>query len=165
MVFIRAHAQCEAAVVADFLAFFDLVRAFDMIDDGEDDVRDIGFRFLREIEHALVRRFAVFRARELVVARGIRGVQADGDRVEHVLKLRRDILAVFEIREAVRIEPRRQLRLDVLDVMQELYEHIEAHRRLAEAAEDDFLEILPRHGVERSLEFLDARLPVLVPER
>ena len=83
-----------------------------MIDDREHDVRHVGLAVLRKDQHGLPGLHAEARARELVVALCIGGVQADGDRVEDSLELRCDVLAaVLQLREAIRVQARGWLRL------------------------------------------------------
>lgn len=136
-----------------------------MVDDREDDMRHMRLRAHREIEHAVIGRETVFRARELVVALRVARIEADGDRIEEPFEARRDVLPVLEVRESVRIETRRQIRLELLRVGEQLEQYLEPHRRLAEAAEDELLRVRPGRAVECRLELFHRRLLPVEPER
>ena len=91
-----------------------------MVDDRQDDIRHVGLAVLRKGQHRVVRLDAELRARELEVALSVRRVEADRDCVEDALEFRSKLAAVLQFAEAVRVETRRQFRMMLLDVAQEL---------------------------------------------
>ena len=163
-ILVGAHAERQPAIRADLAAFLDFIRSLDLVDDREHDVRHVGLAVLRKGEHRLVRLLAELRAREREVARGIRSVQADRDGIQDARKLRCEHPAVLELAKPVRIDARGDIGMHSLDVAQERDQVFKSLRRLAEAAEDDFLHVFPWHAVELRLDLFDRRLP-LQPER
>ena len=91
-----------------------------MVDDRQHDVRHVWLAVLREVQHGIVRPDAELRARELKVALGVRGVEADGNRVEDALEFGSKLMPVLQLAEAIRVEARRQLWMLLLDLAQKL---------------------------------------------
>ena len=91
-----------------------------MVDDRQHDIRHVWLAVLREGQHGIVGLDAELRARELEVALSIRGVEADGNRVEDALEFGGKLTAILQLAEAIRVEARRQLRMLLFDIAQEL---------------------------------------------
>ena len=125
----------------------------------------ISLHLLSESEHRFEGFDTELASRQRQIAFGVRRVEADGNGIKDAAReVRRRVAAVDEIREAVRIDARRQVGMLLLDEAQQFDEVGKPHRRLAEAAEDNFPHIVPRRGEESRLDLLDRRLFAAEPQ-
>ena len=136
-----------------------------MVDDGEDDVGDVLFTVDGEFEHGVIRLDAEFAARQFQVAFLIGRIHADGNGIEDTAaKIGGRIAAIGQVGQAVGIDAGLHAGMRFLDVLQEGRQIGQPFRRFAEAAEDDFVDVVPGSAIESLLHFIDGRFP-LQPQR
>lgn len=105
--FIGPYAQRQPPVFTDFTALSDFFFAFDMIDNGQNDVGHILLTVLGKGQQGFVRTDAKFAARQVEITLGVRCIEADGNRIKDAaFEIDRRITAIFQIRQAIGINPR-----------------------------------------------------------
>ena len=132
-----------------------------MVDDGEDDVGDVLFAVDGEFEHGVIGLDTEFAARQFQIAFLIGGIHADRNGIQDAAaKVRCRIAAIGQVGQAVGIDAGLHAGMRVFDVFQEGRQIIEAFCRFAEAAEDDFVDVVPGSTVESFLHFIHRRFPL-----
>ena len=165
LVFERSYSQRYAEFVADLAALLDFFFGHNLFDNGQDDVRHVEFCKCCKFLQCVKRLDAESGSREGEEFFGGRRIQRNRNGVETPFEFRRDVLAVNQVGEPVRVEADLQFRVLGLELVDHLADVVQAFERLAVSAEHEFMNDRKIVGRKKFHDLFDTRFTALEPER